>query len=190
MNVEILDSLMNIVGELVLTRNQLLQIAQAEGETIYDHSIQHLNRVTSDVQEVIMKTRIRPIGNAWSKLPRLVRALSQSEGKEIELVMRGAEAESGRQVLLVIQDPLTHIVRNSADHGIEGKETRTKAGKPTKGTTNLEAYQESGYNIIQITDDGAGINVVKVRAKAVERGLVKEDVAASKSLTYWDFISS
>ena len=133
-DVEILDRLMNMVGELVLMRNLLLQLVQTDEESIYAGSIQELNRVTSDLQEAVMKTRMQPIGNAWSKLPRLVRDLTQSTGKQIKLVMNGAETELDRQVLQVIQDPLTHTVRNSADHGLEPEEVRVQAGKPPTGT--------------------------------------------------------
>ncbi len=176
-NVDVLDSLMNMVGELVLSRNQLLQLTQTDGESVYANSVQHLNRVTSDVQEAVMKTRMQPIGNAWAKLPRLVRDLSQSQNKKIDLVMHGAETELDRQLLEVIQDPLTHIVRNSADHGIEGPEARLQAGKPETGTVTLNAYQESGHIVIEVADDGAGINVEKVRQKAVQQGLVEEEAA-------------
>jgi two-component system chemotaxis sensor kinase CheA len=118
-NVDVLDSLMNLVGELVLTRNQLLQLSRGDDESKYAAPITHLNRVTTDLQEGVMKTRMQPIGNAWSKLPRLVRDLSQVTGKQIDLEMIGAETELDRTVLDAIKDPLTHMVRNSADHGIE-----------------------------------------------------------------------
>jgi len=177
--VDILDRLMNMVGELVLTRNQLLQLAKAEEHSQYVDPVQHLNRVTSGLQEAVMKTRMQPIGNAWAKLPRIVRDLSQSSGKRIELVMHGAETELDRQILQSIQDPLIHMIRNSADHGIESPEVRRAAGKPPAGTIVLNAYQEGGHIIIEVADDGAGIDVARVRAKAVERGLVTSDVAAS-----------
>ena len=157
-SVDILDSLMNMVGELVLSRNQLLQLIQTDAESVFTNPIQHLNRVTSDVQEAVMKTRMQPIGNAWAKLPRLVRDLSQSQNKKIDLVMHGAETELDRQLLEIIQDPLTHIVRNSGDHGIEGPEARVRAGKPESGTINLNAYQESGDIILEIADDGDGVD--------------------------------
>ena len=118
-NVDVVDRLMNLVGELVLTRNQLLQMVRGEDESKYAAPITHLNRVTTDLQEGVMKTRMQPIGNAWSKLPRLVRDLAQQTGKQIELEMQGAETELDRTVLDAIKDPLTHMVRNSADHGIE-----------------------------------------------------------------------
>ena len=178
-SVDILDRLMNMVGELVLTRNQLLQLTKTEEDTKYADPVQHMNRVTSGLQEAVMKTRMQPIGNAWGKLPRVVRDLSQASGKQIELVMHGAETELDRQILQSIQDPLVHMVRNSADHGIELPEVRHTAGKSPAGTITLNAYHEGGHIIIEIADDGAGINVAKVRAKAVERGLVSAEVAAS-----------
>jgi two-component system chemotaxis sensor kinase CheA len=180
-NVDVLDSLMNLVGELVLTRNQLLQLARGDDESKYAAPITHLNRVTTDLQEGVMKTRMQPIGNAWSKLPRLVRDLSQVTGKQIELEMTGAETELDRTVLDAIKDPLTHMVRNSADHGIESPEKRSAAGKPEIGKVRLNAYHEGGHVIIRISDDGAGINTERVRRKAVQQGLVSEAAATKLS---------
>ncbi len=173
-NVLVLDSLMNLVGELVLTRNQLLQLARGDDESKYAAPITHLNRVTTDLQEGVMKTRMQPIGNAWSKLPRLVRDLSQITGKQIELEMAGAETELDRTVLDAIKDPLTHMVRNSADHGIELPAARHAAGKPEIGKIRLNAYHEGGHVIICISDDGAGINKERVLRKAIQQGLVSE----------------
>ncbi len=178
-SVDILDQLMNMVGELVLTRNQLLQLTKADEDSHYGEPVQQLNRVTSGLQEAVMKTRMQPIGNAWAKLPRLVRDLCQASGKQIELVMHGAETELDRQILQSIQDPLVHMVRNSADHGIEPPDVRRGAGKPPSGTITLNAYHEGGHIIIEIADDGAGINVARVRQRAIERGLVSADAAAA-----------
>lgn len=180
-NVTLLDKLMNLVGELVLARNQLIQLATADDDSVYAHPVQHLNRVTTDLQEAVMRTRMQAIGGAWSKLPRLVRDLSKASGKQLSLEMHGAETELDRQILQAIQDPLTHMVRNSADHGIESPEARRAAGKPEQGTIRLNAYHEGGHVILEISDDGAGISVEKVRRKAVERGLVNADVAATLS---------
>ncbi|HBL42328.1 chemotaxis protein CheW [Gimesia sp.] len=173
-NVNVVDSLMNLVGELVLTRNQLLQLARGDEESKYAAPITHLNRVTTDLQEGVMKTRMQPIGNAWNKLPRLVRDLSQVTNKHIELVMTGAETELDRTVLDAIKDPLTHMVRNSADHGIEMPGVRKAAGKPEAGTIHLNAYHEGGHVIIEIQDDGAGISRERVLKKAISQGLIKE----------------
>tara|TARA_R110002111_G_scaffold262289_1_gene337807 strand:+ start:90077 stop:92743 length:2667 start_codon:yes stop_codon:yes gene_type:complete len=178
-NVHVVDSLMNMVGELVLTRNQLLQLARGDEESKYAAPIAHLNRVTTDLQEGVMKTRMQPIGNAWNKLPRLVRDLSQVTTKHIELVMTGAETELDRTVLDAIKDPLTHMVRNSADHGIELPEVRKASGKPESGTIHLNAYHEGGHVIIEIQDDGAGISRDKVLKKAISQGLIKEADAAN-----------
>jgi two-component system chemotaxis sensor kinase CheA len=175
--VDVLDRLMNLVGEMVLTRNQLVQLVRGDDESKYLGPIQQLNRVTSGLQESVMKTRMQPIGNAWSKLPRVVRDLSVSSGKDLKLIMNGKETEIDRQVLQAIQDPLVHCVRNSADHGIEMPAIRAAAGKPTQGTIILEAFHEGGQMIIQIRDDGAGIDVQAVKAKAIERGLLKADAA-------------
>jgi len=179
--VDVLDQLMNLVGELVLTRNQLVQLVRGVDESLFAAPIQHLNRVTSSLQESVMKTRMQPIGVAWSKLPRVVRDLSQTSGKKLDLVMVGQETEIDRQVLQAIQDPLLHCVRNSADHGIESSEIREKCGKSATGTITLKAFHEGGHIVIEVGDDGAGINAEAVLKKAIERGLVSEDEAASKS---------
>jgi two-component system, chemotaxis family, sensor kinase CheA len=179
--VGILDLLMNLAGELVLTRNQLLQLAQDDEESAFRLPLQHLNRVTSELQEAVMKTRLQPIGNAWGKLPRLVRDLSRSSGKQIDLEMIGAETELDRQILQAIGDPLTHMVRNSLDHGVETPAERRAAGKPERGTVTLEAFHEGGYIVVEIRDDGRGLDAGSIRRKAVERGLVRPENAASLS---------
>ncbi len=175
--VDVLDKLMNLVGELALGRNQLLQLAASEDESPFAKPIQQLDRVTTDLLEAVMKTRMQPIGNAWTKLPRLVRDLSSTSGKQIALVMQGAETDLDRQILQAIQDPLTHMIRNSADHGVESPAVRRTAGKPELGTIRLSARHEGGHVVIEIADDGAGINAARVRSKAIERGLIKADVA-------------
>jgi len=175
--VEVLDKLMNLVGELALGRNQLLQLAASEEESSFAKPVQQLDRVTTDLLEAVMKTRMQPIGNAWTKLPRLVRDLSHSSDKQISLVMHGAETDLDRQILQAIQDPLTHMIRNSADHGVETPAIRRAAGKAEMGTIHLSARHEGGHVVIEIVDDGAGIDVARVRRKAIERGLVKADVA-------------
>lgn len=174
-NIDVLDSLMNMVGELVLVRNQLTQLVQSEEESKFIHPIQHLNRVTSGLQESVMKTRMQPIGNAWGNLTRIVRDLAQTSEKKIELIMTGQDTEIDRQVLQAIKDPLVHCVRNSADHGIEDSEVRRTHGKSAAGKIHLNAFHEGGHIVIEIKDDGAGINTGLIRKKAVEKGLVKPD---------------
>jgi two-component system chemotaxis sensor kinase CheA len=173
-NVDTLEHLMTMVSELVLTRNQLLEIARRHDDSTYKVPLQRLSHVTAELQEGVMKTRMQPIGNAWQKLPRVVRDLSSELGKQIELVMNGAETELDRQVLEVIKDPLTHMVRNSADHGIESAAERKAAGKPVKGTIRLSAFHEGGTITIEIADDGKGLDLVAIRKKAVERNVATQ----------------
>lgn len=188
-DVGVLDLLMNLAGELVLTRNQLLQLAGKDEESHYLNPIQQLNRVTTDLQEAVMKTRMQPVGNAWGKLPRLVRDLAAASGKKLDLLMLGAETELDRQILQAIRDPLTHMVRNSGDHGIEMPADRRAAGKPETGQIILEAFHEGGHIVIEIRDDGKGLNVDAIRKKAVERGLAtSEEVAALPDHRVYDFI--
>src|SRR4029078_10088750 len=136
-NVETLEHLMTMVSELVLTRNQLLEIVRRHEESEFKVPLRRLSNVTAELQEGVMKTRMQPIGNAWQKLPRIVRDLSNELGKQIELEMHGAETELDRQVLDLIKDPLTHMVRNSADHGLEMPAERRAAGKAQKGPIPL-----------------------------------------------------
>ncbi|MCB5177767.1 hybrid sensor histidine kinase/response regulator [Microvirga lenta] len=173
-NVDTLEHLMTMVSELVLTRNQLLEISRRVDDGSYKVPLQRLSHVTAELQDGVMRTRMQPIGNAWQKLPRVVRDLSSELDKKIELVMQGAETELDRQVLEVIKDPLTHMVRNSADHGIESPLERAAAGKPERGTIRLNAYHEGGSITIEIADDGKGLNFAAIRRKAVERGIATE----------------
>jgi len=173
-NVDTLEHLMTMVSELVLTRNQLLEISRRNEDTEFKVPLQRLSNVTAELQEGVMKTRMQPIGNAWQKLPRIVRDLSSELGKQIELEMHGADTELDRQVLDLIKDPLTHMVRNSADHGLETPAERLAAGKPEQGTIRLSAYHEGGHIIICIADNGRGLNTARIRSKAVANGLVTE----------------
>ena len=173
-SVDTLENLMTMVSELVLTRNQLLEIVRRHEDSEFKVPLQRLSNVTAELQEGVMKTRMQPIGNAWQKLPRIVRDLAQELGKTIELEMVGAETELDRQVLELIKDPLTHMVRNSADHGLETTEERRKLGKPEKGTVRLAAYHEGGHIIIEIADDGKGLDAEKIKKKALENGLASE----------------
>ena len=173
-NVDTLEHLMTMVSELVLTRNQLLEIARRNEDTEFKVPLQRLSNVTAELQEGVMKTRMQPIGNAWQKLPRIVRDLATELGKQIELEMHGADTELDRQVLDLIKDPLTHMVRNSADHGLETPAERAAANKPDQGTIRLSAYHEGGHIIICIADNGRGLNTERIKAKAVQNGLVTE----------------
>ena len=173
-NVDTLEHLMTMVSELVLTRNQLLEISRRNDDTEFKVPLQRLSNVTAELQEGVMKTRMQPIGNAWQKLPRIVRDLSGELHKQIELEMHGADTELDRQVLDLIKDPLTHMVRNSADHGLETPAERLAAGKPEQGTIRLSAYHEGGHIIICIADNGRGLNTARIKAKAVANGLVTE----------------
>jgi two-component system chemotaxis sensor kinase CheA len=165
---------MNMVSELVLTRNQLLEIVRRHEDSEFKAPLQRLSSVTAELQEGVMKTRMQPIGNAWQKLPRVVRDLAAELDKQIELEMHGAETELDRQVLDLIKDPLTHMVRNSADHGLETTAERRALGKPEKGTIRLSAYHEGGHIIIGISDDGRGLNTEKIKAKALANGLATD----------------
>jgi two-component system chemotaxis sensor kinase CheA len=180
-DVQLLDKLMNLVGELVLARNQILQFNQHLEDAAMASASQRLNLITTELQEGVMKTRMQPIGNAWSKLPRVVRDLSRTCGKQVQVKMDGAETELDKTILEAIKDPLTHIVRNSVDHGIESPQDRIRAGKPAEGTLLLRAFHEGGQVNIEISDDGGGISVDRIRWKAVERGLVSREQAESMS---------
>ena len=180
-NVETLDYLMTTVSELVLTRNQLLEIVRRHEDSDFKVPLQRLSNVTAELQEGVMKTRMQPIGNAWQKLPRIVRDLCTELGKEIELEMHGADTELDRQVLELVKDPLTHLVRNCADHGIEAPVVRLAAGKPQQGTIRLSACHQGGHIIIEIADDGRGLDTARIKAKAIEKGLATEAEIAAKS---------
>ena len=179
--VEVLEDLMTLVSELVLTRNQLLQLARAEEDSGFTAPLQRLSHITSDLQEGVMKTRMQPIGNAWNNLPRLVRDLALEMDKKIELVMLGADTELDRQVLELIKDPLTHMVRNSGDHGLEKPAERRAMGKPETGRITLNAFHEGGHILIEVADDGRGLPVDRIRAKVLSQGLATEAELAGMS---------
>jgi len=188
-NVDLLENLMTMVSELVLTRNQLMQILRSQKESEFGAPLQRLSHVTTELQEGVMKTRMQPIGNAWAKLPRIVRDLSHELHKKIDLQMHGAETELDRQVLEMIKDPLTHMVRNSADHGIEMPAERVAAGKSETGTITLNAFHEGGHIIIEIADDGKGLDIERIKQKALATGLASEsDLAAMTEQQIHQFI--
>ncbi len=172
--VDTLEHLMTMVSELVLTRNQLLEIVRQHEDSEFKTPLQRLSNVTAELQEGVMKTRMQPIGNAWQKLPRIVRDLSNELGKQIDLEMQGAETELDRQVLDLIKDPLTHMVRNSADHGLETPAERRALGKAERARIRLSPYHEGGHIIIQIADDGRGLDTERIKAKAIAQGLVSD----------------
>ncbi|GAB3195366.1 hypothetical protein GCM10027261_15470 [Geodermatophilus arenarius] len=180
-DVDLLDSLMLLVGELVLTRNQIVQYVGRSTDTDLVRASQRLNLIASELQEGVMKTRMQPIDHIWSKLPRVVRDLGIQCGKSVRLEMEGRDTELDKTLLEAVKDPLTHLVRNSVDHGIEAPDRRRAAGKPAEGVLTLRAKHESGQVVVEVADDGAGIDPVKVGAKAVERGLVTADQLARMS---------
>lgn len=176
-DVGVLDQLMNLVGELVLTRNQLHQFNTSRDDGPLNAISQRLSLITTELQESVMKTRMQPISLVWNKLPRVVRDLATSLGKEIALEMEGAETELDRTIIEAVKDPLTHIVRNACDHGIEMPQRRIERGKPAQGRLGMRAYHEGGQVNIEISDDGAGIDPERVKAKAVERALISAEQA-------------
>src|ERR1039458_4924672 len=173
--VGLLDKLMDLVGELVLTRNQILQFNTEREDAALNATSQRLNLITTELQEGVMKTRMQPIGMVWNKLPRVVRDMAVTLGKQIRLEMDGAETELDRTIIEAIKDPLVHLVRNSCDHGIEPPEVRLRIGKPPQGRLSLRAYHEGGQVNIEISDDGAGIDIARVKQKALDKGLLRPE---------------
>lgn len=176
-----LDKLMNLVGELVLARNQVLQLSSHSNDNAFVATTQRLNLITTELQESVMKTRMQPIMTVWSKLPRVVRDVSAALGKSIQVEMYGKETELDKTILEAIKDPLTHIVRNSCDHGIETPAVRAERGKPAEGRLTLRAFHEGGQVILEIEDDGGGIDVERVKRKAVSNGLITQEQSARMS---------
>jgi len=174
-DVDLLDSLMNQVGELVLTRNRLVQMVQASGNMEFVRVSRDVDHITEQLQSQLMRTRMQPIQSVWNSVPRIVRDMGKQLEKKISVVMHGEETELDRTILNALKDPLTHIIRNSCDHGIEMPNERRKAGKPAEGTLRLSASQESGFIVILIEDDGAGIDAERVKKKAVAMGVLTEE---------------
>ena len=177
-DVGLLDKVMNLVGELVLARNQVLQFASRTKDTAFLAASQRLNLITTELQEGVMKTRMQPIGNIWGQFPRTVRDVALGCGKEVAIEMEGKQTELDKTIIEAIKDPLTHLVRNSVDHGIELPEDRVKAGKDRTGLLILRAFHEGGQVNIEISDDGAGLNPERIRKKAVERAVITTEQAA------------
>jgi two-component system chemotaxis sensor kinase CheA len=180
-DVNLLDKVMNLVGELVLARNQILQFTTNQKDPVFLNTAQRLNLITTELQAGVMKTRMQPIGKVWNKFPRIVRDLSNSAGKSVRLEMEGTQTELDKTIIEAIKDPLTHIVRNSLDHGIETPAEREAAGKPRQAVLLLRAFHEGGQVNIEIADDGAGLDLDAIRAKAIERGIVSAQQAAAMS---------
>ena len=174
-DVDLLDALMTLVGELVLTRNQIIQHAATREDADLVRSSQRLNLIASELQEGVMKTRMQPIDSVWSKIPRVIRDLSLTCGKQVRVEMEGKETELDRTILESTKDPLTHLVRNAVDHAIETPAERIAAGKDPEGLLLMRAFHEGGQVNIEITDDGKGIDPAVIGAKALEKGLVSPD---------------
>jgi len=181
-DVAVLDTLMNLVGELVLARNEIGEFTATHGETAFAGAAQQLDRITTDLQEAVMQARMEPVGRIWSKFPRVVRDLAGVFRKQVRIEMRGRDTELDRTILEAISDPLTHLLRNSLDHGIESPAVRTAAGKPEEGLLLLSAYQEGGYVVIELRDDGAGIDPKKIKREALERGVLTAKEVAGLSI--------
>lgn len=179
--VNLLDKLMTLVGELVLARNQLLQFSNSVDNAGLHAICQRLDLIASELQEEVMKTRMQPIGNIWAQFPRTVRDVALACNKQVSIEMEGKETELDKTIIEAIKDPLTHLVRNSVDHGIELPEDRVKAGKDATGKLTLRAFHEGGQVIIEICDDGAGLNCDRIRQKALERNLITSEQAARMS---------
>lgn len=178
-DVNLLNRMMNLVGELVLTRNQILQATGADPS--FNLLSRRLDMVTADLREAVMKARMQPVSHVFSKFPRLARDVSRQLGKQVLLEMEGQETELDKSLLEAIRDPLTHSIRNAIDHGIEDPQSRAAAGKPATGLLKLRAYQAGSHVVVEVSDDGGGIRVEKIRDKALERKLITEEKAAQLS---------
>ncbi len=173
-----LDRLMSRVGELVLLRNQIVQYMNSTEDSELLGTSQRLNLLTTELQESVMKTRMQPIGNVWSKFPRIVRDMALACGKQVRIEMEGKETELDKTIIEAIKDPLTHLVRNAVDHGVEAPQVRQSIGKAPEGMIFLRAFHEGGQVNIEMSDDGAGLNYEKIRNKARQKGFISADQAA------------
>ena len=180
-NIDRLDTLMNLVSELIIVKTQLegLEVGAGEVESNYNDSVEYLERITTSLHDAVMKVRMVPVETVFNRFPRMIRDISRKLGKEMELVMSGEETELDRTVIDEIGDPLIHLLRNAADHGLETTEERVNLGKPRKGTIKLQAYQDGNSVMIVVEDDGKGINVNKVKNKAIEKGTITKEEAAT-----------
>lgn len=180
-NIDRLDTLMNLVSELIIVKTQLegLDVSESEVESNYNDSVEYLERITTSLHDAVMKVRMVPVETVFNRFPRMIRDVSRKLGKDIELVMSGEETELDRTVIDEIGDPLIHLLRNAADHGLETTEERISLGKSKKGTIKLQAYQDGNSVVIEVEDDGKGINVNKIRNKAIEKGTITKEEAAT-----------
>ncbi len=180
-NIDRLDTLMNLVSELIIVKTQLegLNVKENETSNNYNDSVEYLERITTSLHDAVMKVRMVPVETVFNRFPRMIRDVSRKLGKEIELVMSGEETELDRTVIDEIGDPLIHLLRNAADHGLETTEERMSIGKPRKGTIKLQAYQDGNSVVIEVEDDGKGININKIKNKAIEKGSVTKEEAAT-----------
>ena len=185
-DIDKLDELMNLVSELIIAKNGLVSASGAESTQNFHEQIEYLERVTTNLHESVMKVRMVPIESVVNRFPRMIRDLNRKLNKKMELYMTGEETELDRTVIDEIGDPLMHLLRNSADHGLESNEERVRLGKPEVGSIFLDAYQDGNNVIIDVRDDGAGINIEKVRKKALEKGTITEKQA--ESMTDKDFV--
>ena len=177
MDVDLIDKLMNLVGELVLARNQIVQFGNAQQDPAFLGTVQRLNLLTTELQAGVMKTRMQPIGNVWGKFPRVVRDLALACGKQVRLDLDGQETELDKTIIEAVRDPLTHMIRNAVDHGIESPTERVARGKPAEGRLALHAAHEGGKVVIELTDDGGGIDPQRVRDRAVQVAVVSPEQA-------------
>lgn len=179
--ISLLDRLMNLVGELVLVRNQVLQYASSHEELDFLNLSKSLDVVTSDLQGEVMRTRMQPIGNVLSKFQRVIRDLSRELGKKIDITLQGTETELDKTLIEAIKDPLTHIIRNSCDHGIEEPAERRVAGKPENGHIFVRAFHEGGQVVVEVSDDGRGLDREKIIKKCLEKGILPPEKAGKLS---------
>ncbi len=180
-NVHLLDKIMNVVGELVITRNQILQYSKFKDDADLNRYAQQLNVITTDLQTDIMTTRMQPVGSVFNKFERIVRDLSRSQKKKVRLEIIGQDTELDKTLIEVIKDPMTHLIRNSLDHGLETPEQRLSSGKGAEGLLSIKAYHEGGQVVIEISDDGNGINTARVKSKAIEKGIMSREEVESLS---------
>lgn len=176
-----LDKLMNLVGELVISRARIERLVQEARLRQFDETLSQLGRISGDIQELVTKLRMVPVSFTFDRFPRLIRDLCKTLNKNVELVLEGEDTELDRTVIDEIGDPMVHLIRNSMDHGIEHPEERKAMGKPEKGILKIAAYQEGSGVVIEVSDDGAGIDPERVKQKAIERGIITEDRAAIMS---------